>query len=84
MTFKTRSGSMERPLTTSLNCPFRFKLGKGEVIKGWEIGVQGMNVGGTRILTCPPALAYGKRGAPPDIPGNSTLQFEVKLLEVKK
>lgn len=63
--------------------PFTFRLGKGEVIKGWDVGVQGMNVGGTRKLTIPPALAYGSRGAPPDIPKNATLQFEVKLLDTK-
>ncbi|KAJ3305809.1 peptidylprolyl isomerase fpr4 [Kappamyces sp. JEL0829] len=63
--------------------PFSFRLGKGEVIKGWDLGVQGMNVGGTRKLTIPAALAYGSRGAPPDIPKNADLQFEVKLLEVK-
>jgi FK506-binding nuclear protein len=63
--------------------PFSFKLGKGEVIKGWDVGVQGMHVGGTRKLTCPPGMAYGSRGAPPDIPKNATLVFEIKLLQVK-
>jgi FK506-binding nuclear protein len=63
--------------------PFNFRLGGGEVIKGWDVGVSGMNVGGTRKLTIPPALAYGSKGAPPDIPKNATLEFEVKLLEVK-
>lgn len=63
--------------------PFSFKLGKGEVIKGWDIGIQGMNVGGSRKLTIPAALAYGASGAAPDIPKNAVLTFEVKLLEVK-
>ncbi|KAJ3130866.1 peptidylprolyl isomerase fpr4, partial [Physocladia obscura] len=62
---------------------FEFKLGKGDVIKGWDIGVNGMRVGGARKLTIPPALAYGSQGAPPDIPKNATLQFEVKLLTIK-
>jgi FK506-binding nuclear protein len=52
---------------------FKFNLGKGEVIKGWDLGVNGMNVGGVRRLTIPSNLAYGSRGAPPDIPPNSTL-----------
>ncbi|ELU39280.1 FKBP-type peptidyl-prolyl cis-trans isomerase domain-containing protein [Rhizoctonia solani AG-1 IA] len=63
--------------------PFFFTLGKGEVIKGWDEGIQGMLVGGERVLTIPAAKGYGKRGAPPDIPPNSELIFEVKLVEVK-
>lgn len=62
--------------------PFSFKLGKGEVIKGWEIGVAGMAVGGERRITIPPQLAYGKKDLP-GIPGNSKLVFDVKLLEIK-
>eukprot|EP00842_Homolaphlyctis_polyrhiza_P005936 jgi/Hompol1/6343/HPOL_000882-RA len=53
--------------------PFTFKLGSGNVIPGWDVGVAGMKVGGSRTLTIPPAQAYGKRGAPPDIPPHSTL-----------
>ncbi|KAK1780591.1 hypothetical protein QBC45DRAFT_105178 [Copromyces sp. CBS 386.78] len=62
--------------------PFSFKLGKGEVIKGWDIGVAGMAVGGERRLTIPAHHAYGSR-ALPGIPPNSTLIFDVKLLEIK-
>lgn len=58
--------------------PFSFKLGKGEVIKAWDQGVLGMKIGEERRLTCPPATAYGSQGAPPDIPRNATLVFDVK------
>ena len=62
--------------------PFRFQLGGGEVIRGWDDGVQGMKVGGTRVLVIPPELGYGPRGAGGVIPPNATLVFEVDLLGV--
>ncbi len=61
--------------------PFQFTLGVGQVIPGWDQGVAGMKVGGKRILIVPPSLAYGPNDYGP-IPGNSTLTFEVELLNV--
>ena len=60
--------------------PFQFSLGAGEVIKGWDEGVQGMSVGGTRRLVIPSELGYGARGAGGAIPPNATLLFEVDFL----
>lgn len=65
------------------NQPFSFNLGAGMVIKGWDEGVAGMKVGGTRKLTIPPELGYGARGAGNVIPPYSTLIFEVELLGIE-
>jgi FKBP-type peptidyl-prolyl cis-trans isomerase len=62
--------------------PFDFPLGEGRVIKGWDEGVAGMRAGGKRRLTIPPELAYGDREVPDLIPANSTLIFEIELIEV--
>ena len=64
--------------------PFSFKLGSGEVIKGWDIGLQGIQVGGERRITIPAHLAYGSKKMGNDIPANSALVFDVKAMEIGK
>lgn len=63
--------------------PFQFKLGAGDVIKGWDLGIVGMKIGGKRKLTIPSDLAYGDRGVDFTIPPFATLIFEVELLDIK-
>ena len=63
--------------------PFSFVLGHGEVIKGWDQGLAGMKVGGKRRLVVPAPLGYGKAGAPPQIPPNSVLMFDVEVVGMK-
>lgn len=64
------------------NETFRFKLGAGQVISGWDQGVAGMKVGGMRKLTIPPEMGYGERGAGGVIPPSATLTFKVELISV--
>eukprot|EP01035_Chromulina_nebulosa_P025209 gene25209-32894_t len=75
--------SNNKVFDSSTNKPFSFRLGRGEVIKGWDIGINGMTVGSKRKLTIPPEKAYGKSGAPPTIPPNATLIFDVSLIHIK-
>jgi FKBP-type peptidyl-prolyl cis-trans isomerase FkpA len=63
--------------------PFEFRLGQGMVIKGFERGILGMKVGGVRKVTIPSDLGYGRKGAPPNIPPNATLVFDLELLDAK-
>ena len=62
---------------------FEFQVGAGQVIQGWDEGLIGMKIGGVRKLTIPPELGYGAAGAPPAIPPNSTLIFEIELVDIK-
>jgi FKBP-type peptidyl-prolyl cis-trans isomerase len=78
----TRTDGTEFDQSYKRGEPFEFKLGAGDVIKGWDQGVVGMQVGGKRRLVIPPDLGYGSRGAGNDIPPNATLIFEIELLKV--
>lgn len=66
----------------ALEEPIQFVLGFREVIRGWEVGVRGMKVGGRRLMVVPPDLAYGSRGQRGIVPGNATLVFDIQLLKV--
>ncbi|KAG7365465.1 peptidyl-prolyl cis-trans isomerase [Nitzschia inconspicua] len=77
-------GTLENGYEFDKAAKFTFLLGAGDVIKGWDRGIEGMKKGGKRKLVVPPKLGYGKRGCKPDIPGNATLYFEVTLKEIKR
>ena len=62
--------------------PFKFTIGQGQVIKGWDQGVPGMKVGGKRRLRIPPSLGYGVAGSPPSIPSNAGLVFDIELVSI--
>ena len=82
-TGKLEDGSIFDSSLNQGRTPFAFTLGVGSVIKGWDLGVKGMKVGGRRRLTVPPELGYGDKGAGSVIPPGATLIFEVDLLEVE-
>jgi len=63
--------------------PFVFELGASDVIQGWNVGIQGMKVGGRRNLLIPPHLGYGKKGSPPAIPPNASLIFEIHIVSMR-
>jgi FKBP-type peptidyl-prolyl cis-trans isomerase FkpA len=80
-----KNGHRGKKFDSSLdsNQPFTFTLGAGEVIEGWDRGVEGMRVGGKRELIIPSHMGYGKAGAPPSIPPDAVLDFEIQLLDVR-
>jgi FKBP-type peptidyl-prolyl cis-trans isomerase len=78
----TLTDGTEFDSSRSRNTTFEFTLGNNEVIKGWDIGIKGMKVGGIRKLTIPPQFAYGNRAVGDVIPANSTLIFDVELVAI--
>merc|ERR1719237_163291 len=80
---KLSSNNKQFDACSSPQKPFKFKIGTGQVIRGWDVGVLGMKVGGKRRLTIPASMAYGKEGSQPDIPPNATLVFDVDCKFVK-
>ncbi len=82
-TGKLEDGSIFDSSLKKGRSPFTFTLGVGSVIKGWDLGVKGMKVGGKRKLTIPPELGYGDRGAGSVIPPGAKLVFEIDLLSVE-
>merc|ERR1719460_1783847 len=80
---KLSSNNKQFDACSSPQKPFKFKIGTGQVIRGWDVGVLGMKVGGKRRLTTPASMAYGKEGSQPDIPPNATLVFDVDCKFVK-
>ena len=65
------------------NKGFEFPLGKGKVLKGWDLGIVGMKLGGRRIIRLPPNLAYGSEGYVPFIPKDAPLEFTIEVLKIK-
>lgn len=82
MRYVGRLKSNGKVFDSSKGAPFTFRLGVGEVIKGWDVGVKGMRVGDKRTLVIPPQLAYGKEGVRGAIPPNATLEFDIELVNV--
>jgi FKBP-type peptidyl-prolyl cis-trans isomerase len=80
-TAKVQGGSVYSE-SRKLDQPFTFVVGKGQVLPGWERGIEGMRPGELRRIIIPPALAYGEIGAPPLIPPHATLEVEIELLRV--